>query len=112
MAKNNIGDECAGCMSRRAFVSQAAAAAALVALAACASTDMTGPTSIGSTINISDHPELAAVGGVATFNLKGTPVAVVRTAETTFVTLSRVCPHQGSTVNSNGNGFTCPNHGA
>ena len=31
---------------------------------------------------------------------------------TSYVALSRVCPHQGGIVNRSGSGFLCPNHGA
>ena len=44
--------------------------------------------------------------------VSGAPLAVVRTGSTTFLALSRICPHQGATVNNNGSGFTCPQHGA
>ena len=44
--------------------------------------------------------------------ISGSPFAVVRTASTTFVALSRVCPHQGNIVNQDGNAFLCPGHGA
>jgi cytochrome b6-f complex iron-sulfur subunit len=39
-------------------------------------------------------------------------MAVVRTDASTFVALSRVCPHQGTVVNATSSGFLCPNHGA
>lgn len=32
--------------------------------------------------------------------------------EATFAALSRICPHQGATVNLAGSGFQCPRHGA
>ncbi|HZK77616.1 MAG TPA: Rieske (2Fe-2S) protein, partial [Gemmatimonadaceae bacterium] len=54
----------------------------------------------------------AAVGGVAVTSLNGTPIAIVRTGAATFITLSRVCPHQGSTIGQISGGFRCPNHGA
>lgn len=101
-------------MDRRKFVSLGAYAAAAAALAACAGsgggTSITSPGSVGTTIKVSDYAALASVGGVVVTTLSGTPVAVVKTSSTTFITLSRVCPHQGSTINQVTGGFRCPNH--
>lgn len=104
----------AGGIGRRTFLAQGAMLAALAALAACGGgSSSTAPTFSGkSTINVSDYPALGSVGGVAMVNVSGTPMAVVRTDASTFVALSRICPHQGSIVNYTGNGFLCPNHGA
>jgi len=103
-------------IGRRTFLAQSAILAAAAALAACGaggSGDITGPTLTGtSTIKISDYPALANVGGVALVNISGSPLAIVRTDTSTFVALSRQCPHQGSIVNPTSNGFLCPNHGA
>jgi thiosulfate dehydrogenase [quinone] large subunit len=101
-------------MDRRKFVSLGAYAAAAAALAACAvsGTSITSPGSVGATVKIADYAALASVGGVAVTSLNGTPVAIVRTSATTFITLSRICPHQGSTINQITGGFRCPNHGA
>ena len=44
--------------------------------------------------------------------IQGSPLAIVRTGTSTYVALSRICPHAGSTVNQSGSGFLCPNHGA
>ncbi len=101
-------------MDRRKFVSLGAYAAAAAALAACAgiADSSTAPSSVGGTIKVSDFAALATVGGVATTTINGSPVAIVRTSSTTFITLSRVCPHQGSTINEVSGGFKCPNHGA
>lgn len=121
---------CAGCSSidttvdpktipdgiaRRTFLIQSAIIAASAALAACAGSDngFTSPNINGSaTVKVSDYPALANVGGVATVNAGGAPLAVVRTGTSSFLALSRVCPHQGSIVNVGGPGFVCPNHGA
>ncbi len=120
---------CAGCargseeigvtsFDRRAFLTQGALAAALLALAACAIDTSTGlslgtpPTSIGSSIKVSDYPALASTNGIALVNLNGALVAIVRTGETSFVALSRICPHQGGTINTAGSGFMCTRHGA
>lgn len=105
----------ASAMDRRRFVSLGAYAAAAAALAACAvggGTSITSPDSIGTTVKLSDYTALSTVGGVAVTTFNGTPVAIVRTSSTTFITLSRICPHQGSTVNAVSGGFKCPNHGA
>ena len=106
---------CANCVGRREFISASVLAAAAVALAACSASgsgDVTAPNSVGVTVKLSDYATLASVGGVALVSASGSPIAVVRTGATTFVALSRICPHQGSTVNVVANGFLCPNHGA
>jgi cytochrome b6-f complex iron-sulfur subunit len=75
--------------------------------------DATAPTiASGTTVNVTSHTELATVGGVALVTVSGAPLAIVRTATSSFLALSRVCPHQGSIVNVSGSGFLCPNHGA
>ena len=101
-------------LGRRTFIAQSAILAAAAALAACgAAGHVTAPTLSGSTsIKVSDYPALASVGGVALVNISGNPLAIVHTDASTYVALSRVCPHQGSIVNFTGNGFLCPNHGA
>src|SRR5476651_2662269 len=54
-------------IGRRTFLAQSALMAAITALAACSvATDMTAPGLSGqTTINLSDQPSLANVGGVA-----------------------------------------------
>jgi thiosulfate dehydrogenase [quinone] large subunit len=99
-------------IDRRKFITLSAYAAAATALAACAVADSTAPTTLGATVKVSDYSALANIGGVVTTNISGSPVAIVRTGATTFITLSGVCPHQGSTVNATSTGFRCPNHGA
>ena len=118
---------CGGCASahaidhardgigRRTFLAQSALLAAGALLAACAAGDATdpGPTLNSTTdIKVSDFPALASVGGIALVSISGNPMAIVRTGDASFVTLSRICPHQGSTINPNGSGFLCPGHGA
>lgn len=103
-------------IGRRTFLAQSALLAAGALLAACAAGgDTTAPgTTIASTtdIKLSDFPALATVGGIALVNVSGNPMAIVRTGDATFITLSRICPHQGSTINPSGSGFLCPGHGA
>jgi cytochrome b6-f complex iron-sulfur subunit len=101
-------------ISRRTFLTQSALLAAAAALAACsAGADTTAPNiPSGTTIKVSDYSALSANNGVALVNLSGAPVAIVHTSGTSYVALSRVCPHQGGIVNPIGSGFLCPNHGA
>ena len=131
MRKDELNAEmhtgCAGCLGadieriaaeagidRRQFLLRGALAAAAVALAACAGvSETTGPnTSASGSIKVTDYPALANVGGVALVTIQGSPVAVVRTSSTNFIALSRICPHQGQTIQAVSNGFYCPGHGA
>jgi cytochrome b6-f complex iron-sulfur subunit len=103
----------AGGLDRRTFLSRAMMGAAAVALAACGLDSATAPSFSGSaSLNISSYPALQTVGGIALVSLNGSPLALVRSSDTTIIALSRVCPHQGTTVNQNGSGFLCPRHGA
>jgi cytochrome b6-f complex iron-sulfur subunit len=95
---------------RRSFVIRGACAC--LALAGCAIGDGTAPTSLSGSLRIADYSALANVGGVALVSLSGSPVAIVRTGDSTFLALSRICPHQGATINVAGSGFQCPRHGA
>jgi Rieske Fe-S protein len=131
MSQNGSRPECSGCLTadsqrvpafasaeegigRRAFLAQSGILAAMAALAACsAAGDATAPTvPANSQINVGNYPTLATVGGVALVSLGGAPVAIVRASATSFVALSRVCPHQGGIVNESSSRFVCPNHGA
>ena len=104
---------CEGCLSRRAFVSQAVLAAAAAALAACGGgADATAPSTIGATIRVSDYPALANVGGVALASVNGASLAIVRTSTTQFLALSRVCPHEAGRIDPVSSGFLCQKHGA
>jgi len=121
-----VSETCANCVAsssentshvtigRRQFISASVMAAAAAALAACgsSSSNFTAPGSVGLSVKIADYPALANVGGVATLSSNGSPIAVVRTGAATFVALSLICPHQGSTINATTSGFRCPNHGA
>jgi cytochrome b6-f complex iron-sulfur subunit len=105
--------ECA--IGRRAFIMHSAVIAATAALAACvASADATAPSipSTDNTVDVNNFPALASIGGIAVISLGDAPLAIVRTGATTFLALSRICPHQGGTIGQSGNGFQCPVHGA
>jgi nitrite reductase/ring-hydroxylating ferredoxin subunit len=102
-------------VDRRTFLSQATLAAVATALAACGGGgggDVTAPSSVSGSVNVSGASALASVGGVQAVTVSGTPVAIVRTGTASFLALSRICPHQGTTVDVVSGGFHCPNHGA
>lgn len=100
-------------VDRRTFFAEGITAAALLALAGCV--DTMGPDigpPIGHSIVVAEYPELAVPGGIALVSQDGTPLAVIRTGEASFIALSRVCPHKGAVVGPVENGFRCPRHGA
>ena len=100
-------------VDRRTFLSETVLAAAALALAACAASDITGaPNSVNGSVTLANYPALANVNGVATVTVNGAQLAIVRTGTSSFVALSRKCPHQGATINASGTGFRCPEHGA
>jgi len=100
-------------IDRRTLLTRAALAAAAAALAACGVSDATAPTSLSPLVlDLDNYPQLASVGGVALVTADASPIAVVRTGESAFVALSRICPHQGATINTSGTGFECPRHQA
>ena len=113
---------CDGCgIDRRTFLSQSTIAAVTALLVEACGTGTWDPVSPPTTVvpsgglsyRVSDYPALASIGGIATIvDPTGVPAALVRTGAATFVLLSLVCPHQGTTVNVSGSGFVCPNHGA
>lgn len=111
-----VPDAAADGIGRRTFIVQSALLAAAAALAACSSSLDTAPTipsgGTSNTINVASYPSLGTVGGVAMITLSGVQLAVVRTGTSSFVALSRICPHQGGTVQQSGSGFQCPVHGA
>ena len=99
-------------VDRREFLTRSMFGAAMLALAACGGADALSPFSGTATVNIADYPALATVGGVALVSLNGSPVALVRASTTSVVALSRICPHEGGTINTSTGGFTCARHGA
>ena len=103
-----------GVSDRREFIATSAASAvAAVLMCACGAsgaTTVTGPVSLS--VQVSNYPALANVGGVARVDSGGTPVAAVRTGAATFAAFSLICPHFGCTVELNGSPFLCPCHGA
>lgn len=101
------------CVTRREFMIRGSMTGIAIMLAGCSMANgPTAPGNVNLTIKVSDYPQLANAGGVAYVTASGNPLAVVRLDANNFDALSRVCPHQGGTVNSDGSGFTCPVHGA
>jgi Rieske Fe-S protein len=100
-------------IDRRAFLTQGMIASAAILLAACGGDGgPTAPASVDGSIHPADFPALATVGGVALVSVSGQSLAIVRTGPSSFAALSRVCPHQGNTINPSGDGFLCTGHGA
>ena len=117
VSQDRVLDSCASCaVSRRSFLNAATLAAVAVALDGCSSLTGPGGGNAGGgpiTVHLSAYPALSAVGGVARVDGgSGSPTALVRSTATTFTALSMICTHQGTTINIQGSGFTCPNHGA
>lgn len=103
---------CEHCLSRRAFVASSTAMAVTALLAGCSSSDPTVPSNVNVSVTIADYSALAAVGGMARLNGTSTPIAVVRTATSTFRAFSLICPHESGSVGISGSGFQCSKHGA
>jgi cytochrome b6-f complex iron-sulfur subunit len=104
-------------LDRRDFLTSATLASVAAILAACSgsgltATDITpGPSSI--TVKLSDFPSLGVVGGIAAVGtVNVSPVAIVRTAQSSYVALSRICTHQTCVIDLVSNGFSCPCHGS
>ena len=111
---------------RRRFLSAALAASVLGVLTACGDGNIGGldddpPAGGGGgggggaplTITVANFVPLRTDGGIARVDAgSGTPIAVVRVSASSYRAFSLVCPHAGTTVNVEANGFRCPNHGA
>jgi Rieske Fe-S protein len=102
---------CKDCLNRRAFLAKSAlAAAALVVVDGCGDGQI-GPTAAtlgnGLTIKLSDFPGLAVQGTLVDV---GHARAVVRTGDSTFLGLSRICTHQGCEADVVQNEIRCPCH--
>ena len=103
------------CLDRRSFLEQVVAILGVSGLAACSANLGTAPNISPLTVTIANYPALAAVGGMAVVDngaQTGDPIAVARTDVNTFLALSLICPHRGTTVQIAGAGFYCPGHGA
>jgi Rieske Fe-S protein len=100
---------CVSCISRRAFLADAATIAALTTLfAACGESPVEPPTGQVQ-VKVSNYPGLATNNQLVLIDERR---AAKRTGTGTFVAWSRLCTHEGTPVNVAGNGFVCPNHGS
>lgn len=105
---------CTDCFNRRDFLTRSAlAAAALVVIDGCGDGQIGPPTHASEngpfTIRLSDFAGLATVGKVVDI---GHERAVVRTGDTTFIGLSRICTHEQCDTDVVNNRFECPCHGS
>ena len=106
-----------GELDRREFLSRATLASVAAILAACSGGGLTGtevtpgPSSI--TVKLSDFPSLSTIGGIAAVGtVLLSPVAIVRTGQSSYLALSRVCTHQSCVINVGSTSFSCPCHGS
>lgn len=100
---------CEACVSRRAFLAEAAALAAVAAFfSACSGNDLVSPTGTVE-IKVSDFAGLATTNQLV---MVDGARAAKRTGPSSFVAWSRACTHEGTRINLSGTGFVCPNHGA
>ena len=117
------GDALPPCLDRRGFFANSGLLAVGALLAsACGDGQLggTAPAPVGGTgannvtINPTDYPALAAVGGIAKLNGTSRPVALVRSSTTAYRAFSMICPHQGTVIDvvNSTRSFRCPNHGA
>ena len=100
---------CASCISRRAFLADAATIAALTTLFAACGDSPVEPPSGQVQVKVSTFPGLAANNQLVLIDGRR---AAKRTGSTTFVAWSRLCTHEGTPVDISGTGFICPNHGS
>lgn len=103
-------------MNRRALLSGACALLALTGLGpfpTSASAEIRKISNGRITVRLKNIPELSQIGGsVGVGNVKGKPVAITRTGNSTYVAFSLSCPHQGVKVSKKANGWVCDAHGS
>ncbi|CAB4533256.1 MAG: Rieske 2Fe-2S domain-containing protein [Actinobacteria bacterium] len=103
-------------INRRALLTGVCALLALSgleALPASASNEIRKLVNGRVSVKLKNLPELSKVGGsVGIGNIKGKPVAITRTGDSSYVAFSLSCPHQKVTVSWEGNGWVCGAHGS
>lgn len=106
--------------SRRTFLIGMCGAAALAGLGpvlladnAVAATGIKRKKNGQVVVTVAKVPALRKANGrVMLGNVKGTPVAIVRTGAKTYEALNLRCTHQGVTVGADADGWLCPAHGS
>jgi Rieske Fe-S protein len=106
---SGIPGACAGCISRRAFLADAATIAALTALFAACGDSLVEPPAGKVDVKVSDFPGFVTLSQLVLVDGKR---AAKRTGNGTFVAFSRLCTHEGTPVDLQGSGFICFNHGS
>ncbi len=104
-------------LDRREFLAQSTlAAVAAVLFAACGTGsdfgNPTAPTNVNVTVTLASYSALGTVGGIVRLSGTSTPIAVVRSGDSSYRAFSMICPHEGSIIGVSGSGFLCPNHKA
>ena len=62
-------------------------------------------------VKLSSQSALSKVGGsVRVGTIKGLPVAIARTGNTTYTAFNLICPHQGAKVEKFADGWVCNLH--
>jgi Rieske Fe-S protein len=106
---SGIRGACASCVSRRAFLADAATIAALSSLFAACGESPVEPPAGKVEVKVSDFPGLATMNQLVLVDGRR---AAKRTGAATFAAFSRLCTHEGTPVEVSGSGFFCPNHGS
>jgi Rieske Fe-S protein len=103
-------------INRRALLSGACALLVLTGLGALPASANTGIRRLGNgrvSVKLKSLPELSRIGGsVGIGNVKGKPVAITRTGNSSYVAFSLSCPHQGVKLSWEENGWICDAHGS
>lgn len=103
-------------VSRRGFLTGSCALllmSGIQALPATASTAVKRLPNGRLSVDLRKIDGLSKVGGsVRVGNIKGKPVAISRTGNTTYIAFYLSCPHQGVTVSRTEAGWKCEAHGS
>ncbi len=118
---NHAPSSCAGCarLDRRAFLNTASVLSLGAFLAACGDGVISAPEAVLNVlrepmrIDPRLYPELQQVGGRVVITPDGlAPLVLENAGAGQYRAFSLVCPHRGTVVQLDPNGFRCPNHGA
>ena len=105
-------------LTRRAFLSETTMAAVAAVLTSACGNGIFGAGGGGGgpvdlTVLLADFAALGTVGTVVRVDGNtSNPVAAIQSVAGTYRSFSMVCPHAGTTIDIQGSGFRCPNHGA